>query len=80
MGSSGMLPADFDSFLRSGSTMNPEMAAFAHGQAVVLVVAADDRGEQPRADDLVRLRAQVHREGAREQVGVVLPPAHDLRR
>ena len=48
-------------------------------QEVVLVVAADDRGEQPGADDLVGLRAQVHREGAREQVGVVLPPADDLR-
>jgi hypothetical protein len=30
-GSSGALAADLDSFLRSGSTMNPEMAALDHG-------------------------------------------------
>src|SRR5581483_2954499 len=30
-------------------------------ERVELVVAADDRREQPRADDLVRLRAEVHR-------------------
>ena len=27
----GVLPADFESFLRSGSTMKPEMAALAQG-------------------------------------------------
>ncbi len=30
-GSSSLLPFDFDSFLRSGSCTNPEMAASCHG-------------------------------------------------
>jgi hypothetical protein len=43
-------------------------------------VRAQDGGEQPRANDVVRLRTQVHREHAREQVGIVEPAARDLRR
>ena len=45
----------------------------------VEVVRAHHGGEQPGADDLVGLGAQVHREGALEQVLVVSPAAHDLR-
>ncbi len=46
----------------------------------MLEVAAHHGGEQPGADDVVPLRAQVVREHAPEQVGVVLPAAGDLRR
>ena len=49
-------------------------------RAVVLEVAAHHARKQPRADDVVRLRPQVHRKRAREQIGVRLVPAHDLRR
>ena len=42
-------------------------------------MAAHDGGEQPRADDVVGLRAHVHREDPREQVWVVDPAAGDLR-
>ena len=46
---------------------------------VVLVVGADHAGEQPGADDVVRLGAQVHREDPLPQVVVGLPAAGDLR-
>ena len=49
-------------------------------QRVVLEVSAQHRVEEPGADDVVGLRAQVHREQPLEQVGVVLPPRGDLRR
>ena len=44
-----------------------------------LVVAAQHRGEQPGADDVVRLGAQVHRERDVEQVGLLPPTACDER-
>ena len=50
------LPLDLLIFLRSGSTTKPEISACAHGIDVVLEVGADDAGEQPGADDLVRVR------------------------
>ena len=46
----------------------------------VLEVRTQHRVEQPRANDVVRLRPQVHRKGAREEVRIVGPSAHDLRR
>ncbi len=49
-------------------------------QRVVLEVRAQDRVEQPRADDVVRLRPQIHRKHAREQLRIVEPPRDDLRR
>jgi hypothetical protein len=49
-------------------------------ERAVLQVRLQDRVEEPGADDLVRLRAKVHREHSREEIGVVLPPADDLRR
>ena len=48
-------------------------------QPVVLEVGPGYGGEQPGADDLVGLGAQVHGEGAGEQVGVVLPVTGYLR-
>ena len=74
------LPFDFDIFLRSGSRIQPDDGGVPPRQRVVLEVGAHDGGEQPGADDLVGLGAQVHREGAREQVGVVVPAGGDLRR
>ena len=50
------------------------------GDGAVLEVRADDAGEEPGADDVVRLGAQVHREHAPPQVVVALPAAGDLRR
>ncbi len=47
---------------------------------VVLEVRAHHRREQPGADDVVRLRPQVHRERPLEQVLVGFPPGHELRR
>ena len=41
---------------------------------------AHDRVEEPGADDVVGLRAQVHREHPREEIGVVVPAADDLGR
>ena len=49
-------------------------------QRVVLAVRSQYCVEEPRADDVVRLGPQVHRERAREQVRILFPPAHDLRR
>ena len=49
-------------------------------QRVVLEVGAQHRVEQPGADDVVRLRPQVHRERPREQIRIVRPAADDLRR
>jgi hypothetical protein len=63
------LPFDFDIFLRSGSSTQPEIAALVHGSDVVLEMRAQHGREQPGADDVVRLRPQVHREDAGEQVG-----------
>ena len=48
-----------------------------HG--VVLVVRAHHPGEQPGADDVVRVGAQVEREDPAEQVLVGLPAARDVR-
>ena len=48
-------------------------------QPVQAGVRAQHLGEEPGADDLVRLRVQVVREDAAEQVGVVGPAAGDLR-
>ena len=45
----------------------------------MLEVGADDGGEEPGADDLVRLRAERHREDAGEEVVVLAPAAGDLR-
>ena len=47
---------------------------------VVLEVRAHDAGEQPGADDVVRVGAQVHREDPLPQVLVVEPAAGDVRR
>ena len=47
-------------------------------QPAVFEVGPGYGGEQPGADDLVGLGAQVHGEGAFEQVGVVFPVAGDL--
>ena len=49
-------------------------------ERAVLQVRFQDGVEEPGADDLVRLRAKVHREHAREEIVVVLPPPDDLRR
>ena len=65
----------FDIFLRSGSRTQPLIVVSVHGSDAVLEVRAHDGVEQPRADDLGALRAQVHRERAREEVGVVVPAA-----
>ena len=46
---------------------------------VVLEVGADDAGEQPGADDVVRLGGQVVGEDPREEVVVDAPHARDLR-
>ena len=73
------LPLDLDIFLRSGSRIQPDRAASLHGRRVELEVGAHDGGEQPGPDDVVALRPQVHGPQAGEQVGVVLPPAGDLR-
>ena len=73
------LPLDFDIFLRSGSSTQPEMAACAHGSVRCSRCDAEHRGEKPRADDVVRLRTHVHREHTREQIRIVEPPARDLR-
>ena len=72
------LPADLLIFLRSGSRIQPEMSGVLERQGVVLEVAAHDRREQPGADDLVGLGAQVHREDPVEEVGA--PVAGDLGR
>ena len=74
------LPLDFDIFLRSGSSTQPEIAACVHGSDRVLEMRAQHRREQPGADDVVRLRPQVHRERAGEQVRIALPAADELRR
>ena len=55
------------------------MAASRPRQAAVLELGAHDGGEQPGADDVVGLGPQVHGEDPGEEVGVVLPPAGDLR-
>ena len=49
-------------------------------QRAVLEVRAQHGREQPRPDDVVRLRPQVHREDAREQIRIVEPSARNLRR
>ena len=46
----------------------------------VLQMRAQHRREQPRADDVVRLRTQVHREGAGKQILIALPAGDQLRR
>ncbi len=74
------LPSDLPIFLRSGSRIHPEMAACRQGSDGVLELGAHDCREQPGPDDLVRLRAQVHREDLREQLRVLLPLAGDLGR
>ena len=43
------------------------------GQAVVLEVAAYDRGEEPRANDLVGLEAKVHGKDVLEELGAPAP-------
>src|SRR5699024_10782357 len=48
-------------------------------QAVVFGVRPHHGGEQPGADDVVRLGAQVHREHLREELVVPLPLAGQLR-
>ena len=73
------LPFDFDIFLRSGSTMKPEIAASVHGRHAVLELGAQHRGEQPGADDVLTLRAQRVREHEVPQLGVALPAAGELR-
>ena len=73
------LPLDFDIFLRSGSRIQPGQHRVRPRGRVVLVVRPDHAGEQPGADDLVGLRAQVHREDPPEQVVVDAPAAGDLR-
>ena len=72
------LPFDFDIFLRSGSRTQPGDGGVGPRQRPVLEVGADDRREQPGADDLVGLGTKVHGEPAAEEVGVVDPPGGDL--
>ena len=50
------------------------------GCDAVFEVRTHHGGEQPRADDFVRLRTNVHREDVREHRGVVEPAAGNLRR
>ena len=73
------LPFDFDIFLRSGSTMKPEIAGVRPRRRAVLELGAQHRREQPGADDVLPLRAQRVREDQVEQLGVALPAARDLR-
>ncbi len=49
------------------------------GQGVVFEVGAHHGGEEPGADDLVRLRPQVHREDALEDLLALLPAGRHLR-
>ena len=58
----------------------PRQARVAPRQGPELQVGAHHRREQPRADDVLALGAQVHRVGAGEQVVVVQPAARQLRR
>ena len=74
------LPFDFDIFLRSGSTMKPEIAASVHGARSVLERAAQHRREQPGADDVLALRAHVERRDEVPELLVALPAAGELRR
>ena len=68
------LPFDFDIFLRSGSRIQPEIAALRPRQARRARGAARTTVENSQVRMISwRLRAQVHREDAREQVGVVAP-------
>ena len=74
------LPLDFDIFLRSGSVTNPEIAVWLHGSESCSSCRSQHRREEPRTDDVVCLRTQVHREHAREQIGIAEPVRRDLRR
>ena len=49
-------------------------------QRTVLVLGAQQGREEPRPDDVVRLRTNVHREHAREEIRVFDPAAGNLRR
>ena len=73
------LPFDFDIFLRSGSTMKPEMLAFAHGTAPCSSSRPQHGREQPGADDVLALAAQRVREDEVPEFGIALPAARDLR-
>ena len=74
------LPFDFDIFLRSGSTMKPEMPAFVHGTLAVLELGAQHGREQPGADDVLAL-AGAGRTGTRgpNSSGSRCPAARELR-
>ena len=48
------------------------------GQLIKLQMATHDRRKEPRADDLVRLRTQIHGEDPRPQILVTTPPPCDL--
>ena len=61
------LPRDFDIFLRSGIEHPARDRGIGPRQRVVFDVRAQDRREQPGPDDVVGLRAQVHRKHAPEQ-------------
>jgi hypothetical protein len=69
------LPLDFDIGVEDEAGDH----RMAPGRRTVLEVGAYDAGEQPGADDVVGLTAQVHREDPAEQVGVGLPATGDLR-
>ena len=73
------LPFDFDIFLRSGSTMKPEMRGVRPRRDAVLELRAQQGREQPGADDVLALRAQVEREDGVEQLVVAHPAARELR-
>ena len=70
------LPLDFDIFLRSGSTMKPEMPALRPRHDAVLELGAQHGREQPGADDVLALAAQRVGEHELEQLVVApQPPA-----
>ena len=74
------LPFDFDIFLRSGSRTHPEIAVCFHGKRAVFERGAQHGIEEPRPNDFVALRTQIHRKHAREQIGIAKPVARNLRR
>ena len=73
------LPFDFDIFLRSGSRIQPDSAALAPRDRVVLEVARTMVENSQVRMMSWRLRPHVHGERAGEQVVVVIPAAGDLR-
>ena len=59
--------------LAIGVQDEPRDQGVAEGQGVELELAAHDRREEPRADDVVGLGPEVHREDPLEEVGTPAP-------